>query len=249
MTVRALPQLRWATLAGAALLALALAGGQPAIAEEAADTTTSTAVGSTSDWSSEAAATGGGESLALDESQKALVGRIDAYFNGIHDLQGVFLQTDAQEQQSRGKFFLQRPGKFRFDYASPSTLVVVSDGDILAFEDHELKSVDNYPLDSTPFKLLLVDKVDLQRDGKIVKLTESADLVTIALQDKSGDNGGQIELYFAKAGEDLVLREWVITGPEGGDTRVELADLVNDKPVDPKLFVRAELQVGKGGKK
>lgn len=204
----------------------------PAIAAEDQEAPPETVTGDTG-WSAEVDSTVSG--ITLDDAQLAAVAEVNAYFNDITDLKGNFLQTDAEKGQSRGKFYIQKPGRFRFDYASPSTLVVLSDGEYLSFEE-EGNPPDRYPLDSTPFGVLFRDKVDLAQSAKIVELYSGADLVTIALEDRSDDSNGRIKLFFARIDGKLELAEWLVTGPEGGDTRVELAELVRGEKADAKLF-------------
>ena len=57
-----------------------------------------------------------------------------------------------------------------------------------------------------------------------------------------------MQLFFVKTGDQIELKEWVITGPQGDNTRVEIANLVRDKPADPKFFENAplELQASQG---
>ncbi|HKA99589.1 MAG TPA: outer membrane lipoprotein carrier protein LolA, partial [Methyloceanibacter sp.] len=53
----------------------------------------------------------------IGEEQTQALERINAYFNNITNLQGSFEQVDATNKQSSGRFYVQRPGKIRFDYA------------------------------------------------------------------------------------------------------------------------------------
>jgi hypothetical protein len=76
----------------------------------------------------------------IGEQQDAAVQRINAYFNGITNLQGNFEQIDSNNKHTAGRFYVQRPGKLRFDYAPPSTLRLVADGHFLAIEDSSLKT-------------------------------------------------------------------------------------------------------------
>ncbi len=205
----------------------------PSLAEETEEAPPDTAVGGTTTWSAEVDSTVSG--ITLDDTQLAVVAEVNAYFNGITDLKGSFLQTDAEKGQSKGKFYIQKPGRFRFDYASPSTLVVLSDGEYLSFEE-EGNPPDRYPLESTPFGVLFEEKVDLTNSAKIVELYSGADLATIALEDRSDDSNGRIKLFFARVDGKLELAEWLVTGPEGGDTRVELAELVRGEKAAAELF-------------
>jgi outer membrane lipoprotein-sorting protein len=228
---------------GLVLTVVAASLAAPAVAEENEKAATDTAVGSTATWSAEVDSTVTG--ITLDEQQLAVVADVNAYFNDITDLKGSFLQTDAERGQSKGAFFIQRPGRFRFDYAPPSTLVVLSDGEYLSFEE-EGNPPDRYPLDSTPFGVLFKEKVELAKSAKIVELYAGDDLVTITLEDRSDESNGRIKLFFARIEGKLELAEWLVTSPDGGDTRVELADLVRGEKAASELF---ELQQISGGGK
>lgn len=216
----------------------------PALADETAPQAPDTAVGATATWSAEVDSTVSG--ITLDEKQLAVVAEVNAYFNDITDLKGNFLQTDAEKGQSKGRFLIQRPGRFRFDYAAPSTLVVLSDGEYLSFEEQG-NPPDRYPLDSTPFGVLFKEKVDLAQSAKIVELYSGDDLVTITLEDRSDESNGRIKLFFARVDGKLELAEWVVTSPDGGDTRVELAELVRGEKAEAKLFELRSI-AGTGGK-
>ncbi len=231
-----------AALAGVAIL------GQTTISHAADAKDAGKAVGA-SNWGAKVGTqTGAAGNVQMDEKQAAAMTDINAYFNGINELRGKFLQTDAEQQQQKGDFYIKRPGKFRFVYGAPSQLVILSDGETLSFEDYDLKHADRYGVDSTPFRLLLAKDVNLTRDADIKELTATDDLVTMTLQDKTSDNQGQIQLFFVKTDGKLELKEWVIAGPQGDNTRVEIANLVRDKPADPKFFENAplELQASQG---
>ena len=95
---------------------------------------------------------------------------------------------------------------------------------------------DTYQLDNTPFRLLLKKDVDLIRDARILDVQESEDLVVLALQDKSPDAPGKVQLYFVKK-PAFELKEWVVLDAQGLETRVEISDLNKTEDIDAKLFV------------
>lgn len=166
--------------------------------------------------------------------QIAVVEKINAYFNEMTNLEGDFLQTDANDTRKKGKFFLQRPGKVLFDYSLPSKQKIISNGKYLAIEDHDLNTTDRYPLESTPFRLLLKDRVNLAEDAYIAALDLGENIVVLTVEDKEARGGGQIRLFFDWP--ELQLKEWIITDAQGLNTRIQLASLEADKEVDPKLF-------------
>ncbi|HKQ54576.1 MAG TPA: outer membrane lipoprotein carrier protein LolA [Methyloceanibacter sp.] len=192
---------------------------------------------------------GAGWEAAVEEAQKStpLIGedqtkaleRINAYFNNITNLQGSFEQVDATNKQSSGRFYVQRPGKIRFDYAPPSALRIIADGSHLAIEDSDLKTVEKYPIGSTPFKLLLSEAVDLARDARVVGVESSDGTLAVTLEDKSGDAAGSIRLVFQN-GADLQLKEWSITDAQNLTTRVTVSDVVPGRKVASDFFTAKE---------
>lgn len=176
----------------------------------------------------------------FDAQQMAAIRKVGAYFNQLTNLTGVFVQTTSDNKRSHGKFYLKRPGRFRFDYAPPSKLRVLSDGVFVAVEDHDLNTVDNHPLSDLPIRILLRSNVDILRDANVLDVQESDDLIILSLVAKGRNTSGRIKVFLTKLPE-LQLKEWVITDAQGIDTRVEVAKLVTPKKLDARLFRRALL--------
>ncbi len=186
-------------------------------------------------WVQEVAPANGTTGIALDEKQTELVKTVGSYFADLKGLKGNFLQTGADKKKLKGKFYVKRPGKFRFDYALPSKQIIVSDGENLAIQDLDLKNEDRVALDQTPFRLLLRKDVDLIRDAKIIEVQQADDLIVLGLQDKSPDTPGKIKLFMAtKPG--LELKEWVTTDAQGLETTVEVSETVKTDDIDENLF-------------
>ena len=76
-------------------------------------------------------------------------------------MSGEFVQFGPRGEQTGGKFYIQRPGKIRFNYEAPSAYQVISDGKSVVIDNSKLNTLDLYPLSKTPLKLLLDDRIDL----------------------------------------------------------------------------------------
>ena len=202
------------------------------------DELTPTAVDEGAGWEAAVEAAQAATPLIGVEQTKA-VQRINSYFNNITNLQGSFEQVDSTDKRSTGRFYVQRPGKIRFDYAPPSGLRIIADGKFLAIEDSDLKTVEKYPIQSTPFRLLLADSVDLDRDARIVGVETQEGTLSVSLEDKSNDAAGGIRLIFASGGE-LQLKEWLITDAQGLTTRVSVNDVVSGRKVAADFFTSKE---------
>jgi outer membrane lipoprotein-sorting protein len=175
----------------------------------------------------------GGEFTNTPE-QVAVIERLNSYFNNMVNLEGTFLQTDADDKRKKGRFYIERPGKLRFDYSLPSKQKIISDGKYLAIEDHDLNTTDRYPIESTPFRLLLTKNVDLLRDARIYSLDVGDNVAVVTLEDKNSDGGGQIRMFFEWP--EVKLKEWIISDPQGLNTRIQVADLELNKSVKPDIF-------------
>lgn len=225
----------------AGVLAFALAAAAwvvPATAQSGTAAPQPTAVGA-GGWSAEVApggGAGGTSGIVLDERQTTTVKKVSKYFESLQNLKGSFVQTGADRKVMRGKFFMKRPGRFRFEYARPSLQVIISDGEYLAIQDHDLNNEDRISLDQTPFRMLLRRDVDLIRDARIVEVQEADDLIVLSVQDKNPDAVGRIKLFFATKPE-LELKEWVTTDAQGLDTRVEVGVLDRKQENEDSLFI------------
>lgn len=185
-------------------------------------------------WSAEVAARGN-SGLVLNEQQTAIIQQVTDYFNNLGDLKGRFIQYAEGKRPMRGKFMMQRPGKFRFDYNRPSRQVIISDGRFLAIQDYDLNNEDRVELDQTPFRLLLRKNVNLLRDALITGVEETDDKVVLGLRDKDTATPGHIKLTFERQ-PTFELSEWVTKDAQGQDTRVAIGNLVKDEKIPAKMF-------------
>ena len=180
----------------------------------------------------------------FDAQQIALIGKINAYFNALEHLKGRFVQTDADKKVTKGKIYIKRPGRFRFEYARPSRKIIVSDGRFLAVQDLDLKNEDTYELDNTPFRILLRKDVDLLRDAKIHEVSEHNGEIKLTLSDKDPDAAGGITVFLkATTDAQLELTGWTTTDAQGLTTKVTVSDVSRPEKLDDKLFVREKLFV------
>ena len=102
----------------------------------------------------------------FDAKQIELIQKVTTYFNQMGDMKGNFVQISADNKRLRGKFYLKRPGQFRFEYNLPSKQIVDLRRKILGRSRIlDLKTDDRWGLDQTPFRVLLRKDVDLLRDA------------------------------------------------------------------------------------
>lgn len=179
----------------------------------------------------------GGE---LNSNQVELIHRVSTYFNEMSGLKGDFVQTSAAGTRLRGKFHVKRPGRFRFDFARPSRLVIVSDGRHVAIQDHDLKTEDRWELDQTPFGLLLRQDVNLLRDARFLEVQDAGDTIVIAFEEKTEKAPGPLKMFFAKK-PTLELKRWITKDLQGLETQIELSGIERNDDFGPDFFKPAPI--------
>lgn len=170
----------------------------------------------------------------LTAEQRALVERAAAYLQGLTSARGRFVETGPNGQTRSGAFYLQRPGRMRFEYDAPSNLLVVSDGSNVKRWDPRLNSFQQAPLARTPLRVFLAREIRLDRDVRIDRVTASGDGFVVVARDPQAPNQGSLSLVFG--GDPLRLREWTVTDAQGQGTRVQLVTLQPASGLDPNLF-------------
>ena len=161
------------------------------------------------------------------------VQEISKHFSGVPSMMGEFIQFGPNGEQTGGRFFLQRPGKIRFDYNKPSPIMVKADGRTVGINNKKLKTWDYFPLRKTPLRLLLADKIDVN-DKAIQSVKLEEDLTTVVLADKPLFGKSKITLMFDPNSYDL--RQWTITDNQGKDTSVMIFNIKKNVKFKKRLF-------------
>ena len=172
---------------------------------------------------------------ALDAQQRALVERVNSYLTSVHTLIGDFVQIGPDGRRTEGKFYLQKPGRMRFEYNDPNPLELISDGRSVAIRDRRLATQDLLLLSQTPLRFLLADRIDLLREGNLVNVYQDDVFITIVMDEKQAI-GGTHRLMLMFSTKDLQLKQWTVTDPQGYDTTVALYNLDASRRPDPGLF-------------
>jgi outer membrane lipoprotein-sorting protein len=171
----------------------------------------------------------------FDAKQRALADRISTYLSGIRTMVGDFVQVGPDGSKTQGQVYLQKPGRVRFEYADPSPIELIADGSSVVVRDRKLATQDLYPLSQTPLRFILADKIDLLRDTNIIGIYSDDIFSTVVIEEKHAIAGTH-KLMMMFGANDLTLRQWTVTDPQGFDTSVAVYNLDMTKKPDPGLF-------------
>lgn len=170
---------------------------------------------------------------AMDRN--AIIDRVAKAMTDTKTVQGRFTQVDPAGAPSSGSFYINRPGKVRFEYTSPEPIFIVSDGATVSIEEPKRKAYDAIPLASTPLHLFLRSNIDLKKDGSVTDVTTSNGNHYVTLVDKTGEAEGKMILQFRAT--DFELLGWRQIDGTGAETKVQLADMKKNVSLKPSLFV------------
>jgi outer membrane lipoprotein-sorting protein len=171
----------------------------------------------------------------FDANQKAQCAKVSAYLSSLQTLVGNFVQVGPDGSKTTGDFFIQKPGKVRFEYDPPTPIEIVADGSSLVVRDRNLATQDVYPLSQTPLRFLLSDRIDLMKDTNVVSVTSDDVFISVTIEEKQALVGTS-RLMLMIGAKDGQLKQWTVTDPQGYDTTVAVYNLDSTKKVDPGLF-------------
>ncbi len=169
------------------------------------------------------------------------VARLERYLEGLVSWRASFEQELRDEhggmrERSSGVFYLQRPGRFRWEYERPHRQSIVADGQRVWIYDPELEQVTVKPLEaalgSTP-ALLLGGDVDIEKEFKVAEQGERDGIAWLVLTPKGGEpQYTEIRLGF----EGAALRAMELHDNFGQTTRIRFRGERRNAPIDRALF-------------
>lgn len=179
--------------------------------------------------------------LATNAAHASATDSLRRFFADVRSYSAGFEQTVVDEdgaatQQSSGRMWLQRPGKFRWDYATPYEQHIVSDGNKVWIYDVELEQVTVRTLSGALGEvpaLLLAGKGGLEESFAVAERGTKEGLEWVQLTPKNKESGfDSISLGFSKG--RLAAMEMV--DGFGQTTRITLREPRENPIIDAAKF-------------
>lgn len=170
--------------------------------------------------------------------------KAESYLKTFNTARARFVQTTHNGVQLVGTFYLDRPGKLRFEYDPPVEDFVVADGFFIYFYDAEAKEQTNAPIGQTLADFILRENINLSGDVKVSEIKRAGDLMQITLVQSADPEAGSITLGFQE--EPFELKKWRVVDGQGLITEVELFYLKSGMKHPSGLFVYADPDQGRG---
>ncbi len=148
--------------------------------------------------------------------------RAEKYLQGLTTAQADFIQSSSIGTRLSGQFYLDRPGKMRFDYNEVKDFIV-ADGVFVYFYDSQLGEQSNAPIGQTLADFLLREDLKMSGDLKVTKSYKKDGVVAITIVQTEDQGAGQVELFFTEV--PYALSRWRVTDAQGEVTEVVLKNL------------------------
>ncbi|EXJ16546.1 outer membrane lipoprotein chaperone LolA [Imhoffiella purpurea] len=167
--------------------------------------------------------------------------RIDDYLAELSSLEASFQQytfnaDHTQMMEGHGTLYLQRPGRFRWEYDAPNKQVIIADGKRVYLHDLDLKQVSHQnqkdALRGTP-ALLLANEEPIQTyfEAKSIPSTDGRDWIQLTPKQKDTDVV-RIEVGF----DGQTLDSLIMEDSFGQETRLNFSGARRNIALEPDLF-------------
>lgn len=175
------------------------------------------------------------ESIEITPEISTHLKNLGAYLNALKSIQSDFVQISSTGDSAKGTLLLSRPKSLRIEYAPPTPILIVANGEYLSYIDTELDQVNHIPVDDTPAAFLLRDNFDLKSDDLVITGFErAAKAVRVSMVQRKDPLAGELTLVFAE--DPMVLRQWSIIDAQGTATHVTLINARYDVPIPESEF-------------
>lgn len=161
--------------------------------------------------------------------------KIEDYLNNIKSMEATFVQMASNGATAEGRLFIRKPNKIRMEYADPTNVLIVGDGDFIVYNDLDLDQVTHINYDDIPASLILAN--DIKIDGKKIKIADfyqDAGSTSITLDYADKGDFGPITLVFSN--NPMELKQWKIVDPQSVEVTVSLYDTKKDAALDDNIF-------------
>ena len=170
------------------------------------------------------------------------IAKVSDYFRGLESLKADFVQTVFDDQAklvqtSSGRMYMQRPGKFSWDYQEPYPQLIIADGSRLWLYDSDLEQVSvklmDKALSATPLALLS-GAAPIEDTFTVGEQVKRGGLQWFELHPKTSETDFE-SLWIGFKGDTLAAIE--LADRFGQSTRLSFSNLERNVQINPATFI------------
>ena len=161
--------------------------------------------------------------------------KIESYLNNIKSLEATFVQMASNGATAEGRLFIKKPNKIRMEYAEPTNVLIVGDGNFIVYNDLDLDQVTHIDYEDIPASLILSNLIKIDgKDLKVLDFYQDSGSTSITLDYAKKGDIGPITLVFSN--NPLELKQWKNVDPQSVEVTVSLSDIKKDIDLDDSVF-------------
>jgi outer membrane lipoprotein-sorting protein len=167
-------------------------------------------------------------------NDEAAIAKAQAWLSNLDKAKARFQQIDYQGNILNGTFYINRPGRLRFEYDAPVKDYIVADGYLIHFYDGVSGQVSSGPIGSTLADFILRDGNRFDEQVIVKNIRERDGKLQITVTQRDNPAMGELILNFTQ--EPFNLKSWQIIDAQGLTTDIILHNLNNVDRLNPRLF-------------
>ena len=158
---------------------------------------------------------------------------LEKYFFNLGNVKGEFTQIDQIGNITKGTFYSNGKGSIRFEYSTPSEMLIIINKGIFAIKERKDSKVNYYSLEDSPLANLLSE--DLTLDNFHIKTLEiEGRVATVELRTKKSSLRNSI--FITADYPQPILRQWKIIDTQKKETTVFFSKIKSINSVMDSFF-------------
>ena len=158
---------------------------------------------------------------------------LEEYFFSLGNVKGEFTQIDQIGNIAKGIFYSNGRGSIRFEYSTPSEMLIIINKGIFAIKERKDSKVNYYSLEDSPLANLL--SKDLALDNfHINNLEIEGRVATIELRTKK--NSLRNSIFITADYPQPILRQWKIIDTQKKETTVFFSKIESINSIMDSFF-------------
>ena len=158
---------------------------------------------------------------------------LEEYFFSLGNVKGEFTQIDQIGNITKGIFYSNGRGSIRFEYSTPSEMLIIINKGIFAIKERKDSKVNYYSLEDSPLANLL--SKDLALDNFHINTLEiEGRVATIELRTKK--NSLRNSIFITADYPQPILRQWKIIDTQKKETTVFFSKIKSINSIMDSFF-------------
>jgi len=158
---------------------------------------------------------------------------LEEYFLSLGNVKGEFTQIDQIGNIAKGIFYSNGRGSIRFEYSTPSEMLIIINKGIFAIKERKDSKVNYYSLEDSPLANLL--SKDLALDNFHINTLEiEGRVATIELRTKK--NSLRNSIFITADYPQPILRQWKIIDTQKKETTVFFSKIKSINSIMDSFF-------------